>query len=391
MRPAQILSLTGMLRRGPAACLSLALGATALVTGPALAGGPAAAATITATVRPAAAGGAGHGQRHGECRGGTRHDPVHCLRAEHGGLGFPDEHHADPGTAQAGGRGHAALPGRLLRRRVQLAEQHRPGRLRSPRDGLRPVHGHGAGDRRAADPHRQLRDRHPAGGGGLGPVRQRHQGLRRQVLGDRQRAVRRRHLRRELGGQQLLRQEPGAVRDRTAPVRQRDEGGRPVDQDRGRADPAGQLAGQRGGLRCERGLEPAGAVDRRVGHRLRHRALLPAELPGRVGGECPRSAGRGTGPASPGDQPVRWRPRAGHPGRDDRDRREQLHGHPARGAVRGGHLHDLPGKWRVHRRLLGPAQRRDRHLHGARRRDRLRRRGRAVQRGLRGQHLRARR
>ena len=56
MRPAQILSATGMLRRGPAACLSLALGAMALVAGPVLAGGPAAAARITAAVRTAAAG-----------------------------------------------------------------------------------------------------------------------------------------------------------------------------------------------------------------------------------------------------------------------------------------------------------------------------------------------
>ena len=54
MRPAQILPVTGMLRRGPAACLSLALGALALVAGPVLAGAPAAAARTAATAGTAA-------------------------------------------------------------------------------------------------------------------------------------------------------------------------------------------------------------------------------------------------------------------------------------------------------------------------------------------------
>ena len=157
-----------------------------------------------------------HGQRDRQRRGGPRHDPVHRLRAELGGLGQPDERPADPGTAAAGRRRDAALPGRLLRRHLQLAGQHRAGRLRGPGDRLRLVHGHGAEDRRAADPHRQLRDRHPAGGGGLGPVRQHHQGLRRQVLGDRQRALRQRRTTARTGRPTTTpSKSPAHVRDRT--------------------------------------------------------------------------------------------------------------------------------------------------------------------------------
>ena len=56
MRHAQILPVTGMLRRGPVACLSLALGALALAAGPVLAGAPAAAARTAASTGTAATG-----------------------------------------------------------------------------------------------------------------------------------------------------------------------------------------------------------------------------------------------------------------------------------------------------------------------------------------------
>ncbi len=55
-----------------------------------------------------------------------------------------------------------------------------------------------------------------AGGRRLGQVRQRHQGLRRQVLGDRQRGLRQRPLRVRLGDRQPLRQEPAARTPRTS-------------------------------------------------------------------------------------------------------------------------------------------------------------------------------
>ncbi len=103
----------------------------------------------------------------------------------------------------------------------------------------------------------------------------------------------------------------------------------------------------------------------------------------------PEPGGRGTGPAAPGDRPVRRAGRAGHPDRDDRGELRGGHRHPAGRAVRRGHLPDRAGQWRVHRGLVGHPQRAHRDQHRTGRGYRLRRLGHPVQRHLRGQHLRA--
>ena len=56
---------------------------------------------------------------------------------------------ADPGAAQGGGHRRDALPGRLVLRHLQLADQHRRGRrLRRPEHRLRQLHDHRQGGRR---------------------------------------------------------------------------------------------------------------------------------------------------------------------------------------------------------------------------------------------------
>ena len=86
----------------------------------------------------------------------------------------------------------------------------------------------------------------PAEGRRLGALRQRDQGVRRQVLDDRQRAVRQRPLRFELGGRQPPRQESGRVRERGGGVLRRHESGRSHDQGGCGADHAGELARRSG-------------------------------------------------------------------------------------------------------------------------------------------------
>ena len=222
-----------------------------------------------------------HGQRHGECRGGPRHDPVHRLRAEHGGLGFPDEHHADPGTAQGGGRGDAALPGRLLRRHLQLAGQHRPGRLRSPRAPT--------STRSWARRRRSARSRSSSPTTAPAPRRRRRPGSSTPT------------------SPRATASSTGRSATSTTATAIYGANWEADDySDKSPAQYATELLQFASAMKAvdpsikigavltlpgnwpdsvvasgdERGLEPAGAVDRRAGHRLRHRALVPAELPG---------------------------------------------------------------------------------------------------------------
>ncbi len=115
--------------------------------------------------------------------------------------------------AARGRREDAALPRRLVRRHLPLEGPHRARRLRRPEHRLRHLHGRGAAGRRPADDHRELRHRHAGRGRRLGAVRQRDQGLRREVLDDRQRELRQRPLRVGVGGRRPPRQERHPVRE----------------------------------------------------------------------------------------------------------------------------------------------------------------------------------
>ena len=109
----------------------------------------------------------------------------------------------------------------------------------------------------------ELRHRHRRAGRGVGAERRRHQQLRDHVLGGRQRGLRQRDLRRELGGRQPLHRRvgqagdrrqragpdlqlrPGHVRGQRAEVQHGDEGGEPEHPRVRGADHARVLAGRR--------------------------------------------------------------------------------------------------------------------------------------------------
>ena len=183
-------------RRGPAACLALALAVAALAAVPAAAAGPASAGTTAgaAGTSPAAV----NVTVNAEEGLGTIPSTAYGLNSAvwDSQMNVP----AGPGPAAAGRRaGCCATRAAPTVTSYNWQNNTVPGGYVAPGTDFDSVHGHGEEDRRAAHPHRQLRHGHAAGGGGLGPVRQRHQGLRRQVLGDRQRDLRQRLLRQRTG------------------------------------------------------------------------------------------------------------------------------------------------------------------------------------------------
>ena len=164
----------------------------------------------------------------------------------------------------------------------------------------------------------------PGAGGRVGPGRRRHQQLRHPVLGSRQRGVRQRHLRGQLGDRLALQhraeRHPGDRRQRAVPdlqlrpgrVRRQREAvhlrgprsGRQRQGMRG-AHHSRLLAGRRDQLGVRAVLEPDRADRARLGHPVRDRALLPRRLIHRWDAHRPAGHLRDHQHAAQPDQPVR--------------------------------------------------------------------------------------
>ena len=284
-------------------------------------------------------------------------------------------------------------PGRLLRRHLQLAGQHRTWRLRGAGHRLRLVHGHRAEDRRAADPDRQLRHRDAAGGRGLGrstPTSPRATASSTGRSATRSTATG--TTARDWEADDHASKSPATyaqnVVQYASAMKAVDPsikigavltlpGNSPNWPDSVVA--SGDSADWNKTVLADAG----GAIDFVIVH------WYPSPTSAAADADRARPGGRGTGPVAPGDRPVRRAGRAEHPDRDDRGELRGGHRHPAGRAVRRGHLPDRAGERRVHRGLVGHAQRADRDQHRTGRRHRLRRLGHPVQRHLRRQHLRA--
>ena len=157
------------------------------------------------------------------------------------------------------------------------------------------------------------------------------------------------------------------------PVRQRDEGGRPDDQDRRGADAAGQLAGQRGRRRRQRDWNQTVLSDRGLVDRLRHRALVPERQ--RRGDALLQTRSSCPGELAQLRQEIdqyAGRERPEHRHRDDRDRLQRLYEDTQPDALFAADTYFTAlENGVVHGGLVGHPQRLDRDHHRPRRRDRL--------------------
>ena len=107
---------------------------------------------------------------------------------------------ADADLMQGRRRAADALPRRFVLRHLPLADHTAPGGYVAPEHRLRHLHGAACGaPARSRWSSPTTAPARPQEAAGLGPLRQRHQGVRREVLGDRQRELRQRPLRQRAG------------------------------------------------------------------------------------------------------------------------------------------------------------------------------------------------
>ena len=146
-------------------------------------------------------------QRHRGRRHTVERHPCTRLRGQHRLLGRQSARQRRPRVAPAGRRQDPALSRWQHVRRLPLANQHWQQRpVRRLQRHFRRLHGRREPDRRASGHHRQLRHERrrqrrgrPRRGGRLGRLCQQHEEVWRQILGDRQRDLRQRRVRRPMG------------------------------------------------------------------------------------------------------------------------------------------------------------------------------------------------